>query len=192
MNGEPLSPGWGRPAVSTYFHYYDGAAPGGEPALSICGMARFSGPIVAEIRRWETDPSICEVCRDARRALARGRPARNAAMRTVAIVPVGLPELVRAHFRAASANEAGGPPFYQTVARFRSLGVTRQFLAALLRFDRERAELRAGRPLRWGEIRLDALRETEGAKRVRVVREPAENGDDDDRKTCRDMPDVII
>ena len=139
---------------------------------SLCGLARYRGVTVGEIRRWEADPGICELCRDARRARARGLPLPGQPTRTVALVPVGLPERIRLVFAQASQNGAAGPPFHQTLAALRHEGVTRQFLAAFLRWDAARKGKTRKTAVRWGDITLDEVRETDAVTRVRIVREP--------------------
>ena len=177
-NPTALPAGWARPPLSSFFHWFDAAESiSGDLSLrrSLCGLARYSGATVPEIRRWESDPAICELCRDIRRARARGGPLPGQSMRTVALVPVGLPERIRTVFQEASARGADGPPFHQTLAHFRAEGVTRAFLAAFLRRDvaREGRRPLGAKPLLFGhELTLDAVRETAGATRVHVVREP--------------------
>jgi hypothetical protein len=172
--------GWGRTLLSTFYHWFDtveskSVAQHREdlPRRSVCGMLDgYRGETVPNIKRWESDPSICEICSDILKARARGKISPNHPTRIIAVVPPGLPDRVLTFFRAASTRGENGPPFQQTLAEFRSDGVNKQFLQALLRYD----ALRRGRPwtkaLRWGDIELDELREDEGATRVRLLREP--------------------
>lgn len=169
--------GWGRTLLSTFYHWFDTVENKAEsenlPRRSVCGMlSGYRGETVPVIRRWESDPSICEICSDILKARARGKISLNHPTRTIAVVPPGLPERVLAFFRAASARGENGPPFQQTLVEFRPEGVNKQFLQALLRYD----ALRRGRPwtkaLRWNDIELDELREAEGTNRIRLIREP--------------------
>ncbi|MBC8102719.1 MAG: hypothetical protein H7Z41_09050 [Cytophagales bacterium] len=167
--------GWGRTTMSTFYHWFDAveSKEAGLPRRSICAMLTgYRGDTVAAIKRWESDPSVCEICSDILKARAKGKISPNHPARTIAIVPVGLPDRVLTFFRAASARGENGPPFQQTLTEFRADGVSKQFLQALLRYD----ALRRGRPwnkaLRWGDIELDELREVDGTVRVRLVREP--------------------
>jgi hypothetical protein len=172
--------GWGRTRMSTFYHWFDTAenktvAQQYEdlPRRSVCGMMDgYRGETIPMIKRWEIDPSICEICSDILKARARGKISPNHPTRIIAVVPPGLPDRVLTFFRAASGRGENGPPFQQTLAEFRADGVNKQFLQALLRYD----ALRRGRPwtkaLRWGDIELDELREAEGTTRVRLVREP--------------------
>lgn len=172
--------GWGRTMLSTFYHWFDTAEsraaedPQGNPSRrSVCGLLNgYQGGTVPAIHRWESDPSICEICSDILKARAKGKISPSHPMRTIAVVPPGLADRVLTYFRAASTRGENGPPFQQTLTEFRPDGVNKQFLQALLRYD----ALRRGRPwnkaLRWGDIELDELRETEGATRVRLLREP--------------------
>jgi hypothetical protein len=172
--------GWGRTRLSTFYHWFDmteNKLPEGRsedlPRRSICGMLDgYYGGVVPLIKRWESDPSICEICSDILKARAKGKISPNHPTRIIAVVPPGLPDRVLTFFRAASGRGENGPPFQQTLTEFRPDGVNKQFLQALLRYD----ALRRGRPwskaLRWGDIELDELRETEGTTRIRLVREP--------------------
>ncbi len=172
--------GWGRTRLSTFYHWFDtveSKAVEGKreflPRRSVCGLLDgYRGETVPAIKRWEIDPSICEICSDILKARARGKISPNHPTRIIAVVPPGLPDRVLTFFRAASARGENGPPFQQTLTEFRADGVNKQFLQALLRYD----ALRRGKPwtkaLRWGDIELDELREAEGSTRVRLLREP--------------------
>jgi hypothetical protein len=138
-------------------------------------MAGYRGSRFDDIRNWETDPSLCELCRAVRRAQARGLPLPGRPTRTVAIVPVGLPDQIRAFLRELSgSSRPGPPPFYQALNLFREAGVNRAFLAALLRYDAARAGNPSRQPVRWNDITIDELRESESTRRVRIVQEAAD------------------
>lgn len=172
--------GWGRTRLSTFYHWFDTAESKtvGEsredlPRRSVCGLLYgYRGATVPAINRWESDPSICEICSDILKARAKGRISPNHPTRIIAVVPPGLPDRVLTFFRAASTRGENGPPFQQTLSEFRPDGVNKQFLQALLRYNALRHGRAWNKALRWGDIELDELRETEGVTRVRLLREP--------------------
>src|SRR4051812_21148332 len=104
--------GWGRTLLSTFYHWFDtaetkSAGDNSEdlPRRSVCGLLNgYRGITVPAINRWESDPSICEICSDILKARAKGKISPNHPTRIIAVVPPGLPDRVLTFFRAASAR----------------------------------------------------------------------------------------